>query len=425
MKAQEIYLTPKKILSYLVDFEKRLPKREYKEYVPTIVTTSHITNEMLNKEARLMLDFVGLKSCTPDCRFCTTGTATAGSINLNSEPIARINISEEFKENHKAVIATLAHEICHKLLYTYAIHFPSATNVNEVYTDLCTIYIGFGKLVIDGCITKSNTATHYLGYLDIYVYKNTYSIVKAVNGIDTNPNEEYDYFLQNATELWQSKKNTREIFIESFKKLESEYALFQRNTAVLNSIISQIQKKINNNLNYYNELFFGNSNMFNKNNEPLLPFSIFSIIYNVASTFEEDEETELRKPNEIIENLIVKLIDSNIGIDTSTLQTSSFCCPFCGKGFDSNKHKGTTTILRCSGCKKHFYLNSNDFNIVGKRRQIKEHEQQTIDGMIKNTVARIQNEAYNQGVLYTVGEFNRKLNTLPFWLRWIVNKLIK
>ena len=425
MKAQEIYLTPKKILSYLVDFERRLPRRKYKEYVPAEITSAHITDEMLNRETRMMLDFVGLESCTPDCHFSKTSANTAGNINLNSEPVVRINISKDFKENPKAVVATLAHEICHKLLYTYGIYFPSMTNVNEVYTDLCTIYIGFGKLIIDGYITNCHNTTHYLGYLDIHVYKDTYSIVKTANGIEIDSDEQFDFFLQNATELWQSRKSTRELFIESFKKQEAEYALFQKNAAVLNSIISQIQEKVNGNLNYYNELFFGNGNMFNKDNEPLLPISIFSVIYDVAYANEMNEKSELTRPNEILGTLIVKLIDTNIGIDTSILQTSSYRCPFCGKGFDHNKHKGINSILKCNECKKHFYLDSSDFNIVGKRRQIKEHEKKETDSMIQDSISKIKNEAYNLGVLHTVGEINKKLNALPWWLRWLVNKLVK
>ena len=31
MKAQEIYLSPKNILSYLTDFEKRLPRKKFVE----------------------------------------------------------------------------------------------------------------------------------------------------------------------------------------------------------------------------------------------------------------------------------------------------------------------------------------------------------------------------------------------------------
>ena len=296
MKAQEIYLSPKKILSYLTDFEKRLPRKEYVEYTPRVITQACITDENLNLEARFMLDFLGMDSYTPECRFCQTAANTGGCINLNSGKIVKIDVSEEFRNNPNATVAILAHEICHKYLYSYNIYFPSAPIVNEVYTDLCTIYVGFGELILKGYKTTSNNTTHYLGYLNIDMYSDCNAIIRTVNGKMSNGTN--DYFLTEVIELWHKNPNTRGLFLDCFKRLEESHALFRRNVATLNSIISQIENRITDDLDNYNKFFFDDRSLFDENKEPLRPISIFAKIYDYTLIEHNENGNQLNKNNE-------------------------------------------------------------------------------------------------------------------------------
>lgn len=423
MKAQEIYLSPKNILSYLTDFEKRLPRKEYVEYTPRVITQECITDENLNLEARFMLDFLGMDSYTPECRFCQTAANTGGCINLNPERIVKIDVSEEFRNNPNATVAILAHEICHKYLYSYNIYFPSATIINEVYTDLCTIFVGFGELILKGYKTTSHNTTHYLGYLNINMYSDCNAIIKTVNGKMSN--ETNDYFLAEVIELWNKNPDTRGLYLDCFKKLEESHALFHRNVATLNSIISQIENRITNDLDNYNKLFFDDHSLFDENKEPLRPISIFAKIYESTLIDHNENVNQLNKNNEILSELIVKLIDIDSKIDTSNIASSQQKCPFCGHSYDHTKIKGEATILKCSKCKKNFYMNRTEFNIVGTRKQLKDKESKHTEEMLQDSREIIRKEAYNRGILHATSDFNKRLNSLPKWLGWLVRKFTK
>lgn len=423
MKAQEIYLSPKNILSYLTDFEKRLPRKEYVEYTPRVITQECITDENLNLEARFMLDFLGMDSYTPECRFCQTAANTGGCINLNPERIVKIDVSEEFRNNPNATVAILAHEICHKYLYSYNIYFPSATIINEVYTDLCTIFVGFGELILKGYKTTSYNTTHYLGYLNINMYSDCNAIIKTVNGKMSN--ETNDYFLEEVIELWNKNPDTRGLYLDCFKKLEESHALFHRNVATLNSIISQIENRITNDLDNYNKLFFDDHSLFDENKEPLRPISIFAKIYESTLIDHNENVNQLNKNNEILSELIVKLIDIDSKIDTSNIASSQQKCPFCGHSYDHTKIKGEATILKCSKCKKNFYMNRTEFNIVGTRKQLKDKESKHTEEMLQDSREIIRKEAYNRGILHATSDFNKRLNSLPKWLGWLVRKFTK
>lgn len=423
MKAQEIYLSPKNILSYLTDFEKRLPRKKFVEYTPRVITQACITDENLNLEARFMLDFLGMDSYTPECRFCQTAVNTGGCINLDNGKIVKIDVSEEFRNNPNATVAILAHEICHKYLYLYNIYYPSTPIINEVYTDLCTIFVGFGELILKGYKTTSNSTTHYLGYLNINMYSDCNAIIRTVNG--NKSNETYDYFLAEVIELWHKNPNTRGLYLDCFKRLEESYALFHRNVATLSSIISQIERRITDDLDNYNKLFFDDHSLFDEKKEPLRPISIFAKIYESILIDHNENVNQLNKDNEMLGELIVRLIDIDSKIDTGNIVSTQQKCPFCGHNYDHTKINGETSILKCSKCKKSFYMNRAEFNIVGTRKQLKDKENKHTEEILQDSKEKIRKEAYNLGMLHATGDFNKRLNSLPVWLGWLVKKFTK
>lgn len=431
MKAQDIDLSPRNILKYLVDLEKRLPRREYKEYKAVVLVKSPVTEEMLNREARLMLDFVGLTHCTPRCLLCDVEEGTGGSINLNDDAVVRINVSKEFINNHVAAVAVLAHEICHKLLYTYKIYFPNINVINEVYTDLCTIYVGFGQLVLNGYITKSAKTTHYLGYLRFDVYKSTFAIIKATkdnyNNIKTDEIE--DYYIQMTVEYLQSHPNLRASFLEGFKRQQHTIALLNRNIAVFNGLITQMQQKTNLDLSFLSDCFFENRNLFDENGEPLLPLHIFSVLYETMLKLDTDDlylsET---KTAEVLDELIVKLIDCNKDLDVSNYDVFSYKCPICGVAVDGKKYRNRSTILKCPNCRKYFYLNCEEFSVVGTRKRIKAKEETLIRSLVAKDINAVREDAYRRGAENAKNEckqqFKEKIDSLPSWFRWLVKMYI-
>ena len=70
-------------------------------------------------------------------------------------------------------------------------------------------------------------------------------------------------------------------------------------------------------------------------------------------------------------------------------------------------------------------MNRTEFNIVGTRKQLKDKESKHTEEMLQDSKEKIRKEAYNQGKLHATGDFNKRLNSLPVWLGWLVKKFIK
>lgn len=106
---------------------------------------------------------------------------SGGDISSSSPFSAKIRIGIHQLYRVYNVGQILAHEIAHHFLNSNFIR-PIKDDENEMFTDLTAIYIGFGKLVINGAVDQSSDlvvkpihifkdGTHYLGYpLLAYAY---------------------------------------------------------------------------------------------------------------------------------------------------------------------------------------------------------------------------------------------------------------
>lgn len=96
--AQEIYLSPRKILDHLKDIERKIPKRTFSIYKPSDGLTSANLEERLSLETTKMAEFAGLNGFQVDVKYEKLEENVGGNISLNnsSEKVIRINISDEF-----------------------------------------------------------------------------------------------------------------------------------------------------------------------------------------------------------------------------------------------------------------------------------------------------------------------------------------
>ena len=70
-------------------------------------------------------------------------------------------------------------------------------------------------------------------------------------------------------------------------------------------------------------------------------------------------------------------------------------------------------------------MNRAEFNIVGTRKHLKDKENKHTEEMLQDSKEKIRKEAYNLGMLHATGDFNKRLNSLPVWLGWLVKKFTK
>ncbi len=149
----------------------------------------------IQKSAKDISDFVGLNGFTFIVGVAKQKEKVGGHIDLStSGPSVFIEIDEKMMKFPDAVAATLCHEVCHKWLDKSGLRLP-ITIENEILTDVSTVFLGFGKIMLNGCNTKhvryetvpngtrTITETMNSGYLDRGQFAFVYRLVCAMRKV--------------------------------------------------------------------------------------------------------------------------------------------------------------------------------------------------------------------------------------------------
>ena len=155
--------------------------------------------------AKKIAEFIGLHGFTFIIAPVKQKEKVGGNIELKyGEKEVFIEISDETLKFEDAILATLAHEIAHKYLHINGISCgmgPIYEYENEVLTDITAVFLGLGKLMLNGCECE-NTRQEYVlegrrtvtetlksGYLDRSQLAFVYRLVCAMRKI---PSIEYE-----------------------------------------------------------------------------------------------------------------------------------------------------------------------------------------------------------------------------------------
>jgi len=150
-------------------------------------------------------EFIGLHGFTFIVAVVKQKEKVGGHVELRyGEKVVFVEISDDTSKFEDAVLATLAHEIAHKYLHINGISCgigPIHEYENEILTDIATVFLGLGKLMLNGCECKNvrqeyvpegtRTVTEVLksGYLDRSQLAFVYRLVCAMRRI---PSSEYE-----------------------------------------------------------------------------------------------------------------------------------------------------------------------------------------------------------------------------------------
>jgi hypothetical protein len=151
----------------------------------------------LQTAAKQIAAFIGLREYTFLIATGDLGAHVAGDIELcPQQSEVFIQIGDNLLESPPAVAATLCHEISHKWLQVHGIKSPMAADIdNEILTDITCVYLGLGKIMLNGCMTTStrhektddgtcaHTTTRRVGYLKIDQLAFVYRMVCAMRRI--------------------------------------------------------------------------------------------------------------------------------------------------------------------------------------------------------------------------------------------------
>lgn len=406
---KSIYLSPRKILSYLKDLESKIPVVNKSPYIASD-SNQFQTNQDLEKEAKNILNYVGLEGCIPTCKFEKIEENVAGfTINSSSKDAIPITVSQKYIGNPKACCAILAHEICHKVIYLNGIDFkrPIPQEFNEIFVDLCTIYIGLGKIVLDGYIA-AGTNTLQMGYLQVDMYRQTYNIIAYTTkrydtiGELTDMNDPY---LEDAIGIWKNSENVQQILRDTFFKNENELAEVNRNIVLLQQILNQV--------------FTQHGEVFRKLSKQAVdwgifdtlqydkPIALFSGVYE--SLFDHSEKEKFSLAQRAISNLILSLTDEYEAISLGALSYDSLKCPNCGYT-SKTTIEDRDAIIKCPSCGIYFRFCNSHLNIT-KMRKLRDEQ----IARKKEERSKLQKEAYQKGWKDGVAK-------IPKWMRWLIRK---
>ena len=149
--------------------------------------------------ARRIAEFVGLEQFTFIIGCCRQKEHVAGHIDLQpSGDTVFIEIDADLRARPQAVLATLAHEVTHKYLQINAVSTgfgPIHSYENEILTDVASVWLGLGKLVLNGCESelqcdtqtpagrRTTTTRLQLGYLSKDQFAFVYLLVCTMRAI--------------------------------------------------------------------------------------------------------------------------------------------------------------------------------------------------------------------------------------------------
>ena len=361
-----------KILSCLSLIERSVPNIDnFSLYVPSLNFNPHDVISIQN-EAKRMMEFIGLKGYTTIVTLCSTDNGTAGNINLNNSKEVFIEIDRSMQANRRnfkeAVLCVMAHEICHKYLYSHRLYLED-TNANEYCTDLATFFVGFGLLTINGCYEQYKTITHNTdgsstitthtystGYLTPQTYLTAHIAVCKIHnldyfaGVSTNMQTYISQLEKNAI---QSTQLNREAIIEKFKSESNSIASKKREITILKHYLELKEKEL---LLEYEK----NDKRFNKlvlygNAVEKLPFAAMHVL-NLPQECTNSSDYE-----DLIENIEPKY-HAELNDDLLTLK-----CPFCGTISGSKIQENCLSIRKCQ-CGKVFYWDSRSIETVTEQR---------------------------------------------------------
>lgn len=155
----------------------------------------------IQKAGRTIAQHMGLGDLTFVISITTHDKNTAGHIELNRDGSdVFVELATDICGYKDAVLATLCHELSHKYLHVQGIKHGIDKIEQEYLTDVTAVYLGLGKIMLNGCECESShsrmeggrtvTTTHTLktGYISRECFAFVYRLVCAMRDI---PREEF------------------------------------------------------------------------------------------------------------------------------------------------------------------------------------------------------------------------------------------
>lgn len=418
MEVQSCNLSEFEILKRFADMEKHFPRCTGKWY--SYASFNFYLNfhddpyNTVKEEAEKMMSFVGMGMYTAKIKVEKLHNA-AGLIELTNDMYANITLDKDVFEDSDRILATLAHELCHKILYKNGIYFKGIMDYeNEIYADLATFYVGFGNLIMLGY----NTETYKSGYLTQNTYSLAYNIISTING-----KYETSYLPNRIISIINDTKYKCQIM--SLGKISNETisSLFMQTSSKLSElkyIYDTILILLQDNLKDIQKYFSNISNSFYNFPDKDLEWHKLSLSYCMSDIKIENSENSSNKIHRFKETLllILDLLIENglVKIENLSSIATKKECPVCQFHINKNLELKYYHLI-CPKCKTHFIID-NDYNSL-------------IDALNVCRKNRKRNDKYlneypkmEKSYKTTINSLNKKINHIESrWWYKLMHKL--
>lgn len=401
MEVHNIKLSESDILCRFSEMEAKFPRNEGKNYYPSLDFYLKYFDDKegaIREEANRMIEFAGLGTYSSNVKFAILD-GSAGNIVLNNDLVAEITIDEGIAQSIDAVMATLAHEISHKVLHKNGIFYKGFFDrENEVCADLAAFYLGFGDLIMKGY----KMGKFIMGYLSPETYAMAYVLITVINkNIEYNINNlpmhariEIEK-AQNKCELLKTnfgslcQDNYNDFYSDTFSEIRKIYEYYD----LIIAAIPEIQKS-------FSFLSKNLSDAFYNFDKKELEWHKFSIAFNAFVCLKPDDNNNiiLQKLKNHFNSAFFSIFRVlNLNRDLSKLKNIERHCPNCG--FTINKVLEPREYhLVCPKCKTHFIIDGDIKRIIDSAssldRDITDKECKAIleNERLKKEINRLTNE---------------------------------
>ncbi len=367
MQVQAIDLSEIEILRRFSEMEKHFPRCVKSNFFPSLdfyLNYYENPEKAIKAEADNMFAFVGMGMYITEFKFDNL-TNAAGNIQLTPDYKAMITIDNSTAKDAKKVLATLAHELCHKILFNHGLYFKNfLEEENEIYADLATFYVGFGNLTMEGYKVGNSIS----GYLTPSTYARAFHIIKTFN-------RDIDYTISTLPDHAKAeigKAEAESIFSKWLKDfldtdhLSNIFTAACRNIShaqfMCDMLVNLFQKKSD----YYKGLINKISSSFYGYNAKDFEWHKFSISFNYMENVCIEK---LQNNGKIIVDEIMRLssvfhelYEDNYEKEINLLQCT-FSCPICGMQIRKELDQKVYHFI-CPKCKSHVIINTSKDEII-------------------------------------------------------------
>lgn len=392
-KVQSCFLNELQILEHFVEMEKRFKRNTERPFFPSLdyfIEDEQDRLSLLRRQVENMTYFIGLGNIPNKIKIEKLKDAAA-VINLRESSFIDITIDEVVFNNNEfdKIFGTLAHELGHKLLYQSGLYFKGLQDIeNEIYADLSTFYLGFGKFVLRGFNIVGDRTKSSSGYLTPETYIMAYVLTEYLNGRDPDTTALSEDIINmiyrvspNCKTRWIKKINDENAIKEQYKSLSTPIGTSSTLINLLNVIENHEHLSIRKFINQLNQICL------QKADENPLPYRKVAIAYS-AFQHKNDVNSFLGEPylNELLQIVALLIIERKLNLD-EVLNSISHRCPNCDNPINNpafkTKEGKRIFHIKCNKCQTQFVIDNDIY-------KIKELIQKQIDFINEQTFSIIQ-----------------------------------